>query len=306
MKTIVSSYSDDSNFGFGDFLRGSAAIRQYCIRNNINFQIDFSKHEVGKYVKSNYKGPEYQKIDIRNGRRLDVEDLKEKFNLQDYYFVCNNHAFGQFRSLIGIKNNELNKIDVLKDSEKNFFLNNLNFCDSLKNDAAKKLSERGVDNFKVFHARVGDEYSFSNGLGFASQRKRSNRTPFYVDTDQYLKIFIDLIKKNKDSNNVIISDSSDLKIKIDSFLRDNQISNSHVFSFSSVHTSKKMLESVFEKPKCDDLYETLLEMYLVSLSDEITSVTSYNMNSNFVNSIAMFFGMPIRNLKASKYFNSNV
>jgi hypothetical protein len=303
MKTIVCSYTNDCKFGFGDFLRGSSVVRSFCIKNKIAFQIDYSKHDIGKYVKSNYSGPVYSCDDVKKHHIYDSAKIKEYFKNSSYYYVCSNQAPYPTRIYPG------QKIPITKHTKKDnsiFFSRNLNFCEKLKKDAEQRLSDKNIKEFNLFHARVGDEYCFSDGLGYSDPKITSNKTPYYVCLDDYVRIFYDLIIKNKKANNIIISDSSEFKNKLNKLLIEKKNQNSHVLTFSSAHTSKAMLEMLFDTPKEGSIYETMMEMYLVSLSSRVVSVSSYSINSNFVNSLTETFKIPITNYKASRYLESNI
>ena len=46
--------TDDSSSGIGDFLRGCAIYTKIC-HNKIDFEIDFTKHSIGNFIKSNFE-----------------------------------------------------------------------------------------------------------------------------------------------------------------------------------------------------------------------------------------------------------
>lgn len=302
MKTIVCSYKNDIKFGFGDFLRGSCNIRNECLENELEFQIDYSKHEIGKYVKSKYSGPSYSDDQIKVGRFPKKTDLEEHFQENDYYYLCSNQINTSAKKPFKL----LDTVTGFSFVDSAFFIDNLNFCDSIKQEVEKKLSDNNIKEFNIIQARIGDEYCFSNGMGFLDDKKITNNTPFYVGLNDLAKIFLDLISKNNTRDNVIISDSSEFKQKMKNLLIKKKVPKCYVLTLESTHTSREMIKTLFEKPKSEGLRETMMEMYMLCLASEIISVSSYHFTSSFVNSIASFFKIPIRNLKALRYLELNI
>jgi len=89
-------------------------------------------------------------------------------------------------------------------------------------------------------------------------------------------------------------------------LVEKKVPKCYVLTLRSTHTSREMIKRLFEKPKSEGLRETMMEMYMLCLSSQIISVSSYNFPSSFVNCIAKIFEVPIRNLKGLSYLKSNL
>jgi len=310
MNRIVFSYAEDCIFGFGDFLRGSICVRGVCKKQNIDFDIDFSKNKIGQYVESRYTGEDYSNRDIAKVKSLNEQKIKELLLNKPYLFLCSNASKRRFPETYDLSNGPKTYFNSVDEETKNFYQDNLKFSECIVSEAKKRLKQKNIGKFKVLQIRVGDEFSFSNGDGFKYKdetsplprkngvdfagyrhKLRTNSTPYALPLLIYFKFLVGFMQENNDEDFIFISDSSELKEMLNTYIEKEKIDNFHVLSFLSTHTSEAMLDIYIDQPKKDGLFDTVLEMYLVSLSEGVKCFTCYRFPSNFTKSICVIFGI---------------
>ena len=166
MNRIVFSYAEDCIFGFGDFLRGSMCVRGVCKKQNIDFDIDFSKNKIGQYLESRYTGEDYSNRDIAKVKSLNEQKIKELVLNKPYLFLCSNASKRRFPETYDLSNGPKTYFNSVDEETKNFYQDNLKFSECIVSEAKKRLKQKNIGKFKVLQIRVGDEFSFSNGDGF--------------------------------------------------------------------------------------------------------------------------------------------
>ena len=48
------NYANAPGGGIGDFMRGSCFLLQFCITNNLRFDVDYNSHPITKYLYKRY------------------------------------------------------------------------------------------------------------------------------------------------------------------------------------------------------------------------------------------------------------
>jgi len=295
MKKIICSYAKDCIFGFGDFLRGCMCIRGFCKQNDIDFELDFSQHKISNYIKSSLKPPpDYVGKRIIKASSLNENRLRGLLEYDDQIFLCSNTSKYRlketYKTIPGEPKAFFNSLD---EETRSFFKKNLNFSQSIIDEAKKRLKDKKIKNFSILQIRTGDAFSFSDGKGFKENKvgKKTNDPNYVLPLMSYVDFAIKYAKSNKDTNFVFISDSSKLKLILQQAAKEQEIKNLNILSTKATHTSDHMLEKLMDKPIKDGFFETILEMYLISLSDWVKCYTCYRFPSNFSRSISLIFGI---------------
>jgi len=284
---IICTYKKDAKWGFGDFLRGSLATKKFCSENDFDFDLDFSKHEIGKFISSGYCGDEYDEKCI-----CDHVDWKKYRETQyDDTYLCCNQMYGKDwhkKSMVKILDEFAKSISK---SDLKFFEERIVFSDSVSNELDSRLERQNIKSYKVVHVRFGD-LSFSQDSAKIKNAPKLNQRRWKYSMDQYFNFMIKLIEYySKEENYIFISDNFKLKNLVSEHISKNSIKNWFVLTGEPSHTSRNMLKTVYEKPIISDLFETAIDLLLLRKSQENFTFSSYCFSSNFVHWISLIFGV---------------
>jgi hypothetical protein len=294
MKSIISSYLKDCPFGFGDFLRGSLALKHECVARNLDFSLDFSGHEVGNYIKS--------KKDVSFCKERGTETFYMKFQeLSDFLDntdsdsvrLCSNSFHGDSGDL-NVNEAQLFFESLLEESVTSWFSDNIVFSDEVVNEFNKRTSINNLKDYEVIHFRVGDDYSFFDGEESLYRSSPASKAPMFSEYF-FEKLFERIIKQNqfKDKNIVFMCDSEKVKNNVKNIIIKSQIKNCFVLSGSPCHTSSSMLFKRFKNPKVEPLFETFLDLYTISKANKVSSYCAYDFISNFVRWPCLIYGVKL-------------
>lgn len=268
LKKIVNIYQkkyiNNNCQGIGDFIRGSFFLLQFCMLNNLEFDVDYSNHPVSNFL---HKENEYIKYEINcdniiyyepnNQCETNVKFYKEfisylnSINSETLYFFSNNYPY------MKIGDFQRNFI------RKNFLPNNI-----LKESIEESLKNLNLDknNFVVLHIRSGDRFIVSN-----------------EDLDDEITNTVNnLINETININDkyLLLSDNNKLKNYIS-----NNYSNFIINSYDIAHTG-------YNQDNNDNIKNTLIDFFIMSYSSKIISYSPYGHGSGFSEYCSIIFNIP--------------
>jgi hypothetical protein len=283
---IICSYSPEARFGFGDFLRGSLHVKKIFDERGFEFDIDFSKHEIGKYISSNYSGDDYDESDIN--KNIEKGSLLKELT-GEHYICRNSFTWSHGRSIAGILRAFAESIPK---SDLEYFKKKIIFSDDVVKELDSRLKAKNINSYKVIQVRTGDADAFSEDGEMAKDSPGETKTDFKYEPEKYFKyitIFLERLPQNE--NFIFISDNSELKGRIKKHFEQKPINNIFVLTGDASHTSRAMLRKLYDKPIVLDLFETAIDLYLLSKSEENTSISCYSFASNFCQWISLIFNI---------------
>jgi hypothetical protein len=259
----MQNYSNAKGGGIGDFFRGSFFLLQFCIKNNLLFDIDYQNHPVSKYLYKKYNRIE-EKIDYGNVLYYYPDNektttkfyndfityLKSKTN-KNIYLFSNNYPMNKISNFEKI---------FLRDK----FLPNEELVQIINN----KMATFGLleKKFIVIHIRVDDSIFTNDTIDNT------------ITTNLYN--FVDKISKtNHNSKLLLLSNSNSVKIimkkKFNRLIID--INNTTHLAFSDDNSS---------------IRDTLCDMFLISKSNEVFSISTYGHGTGFSKYICEIYDIP--------------
>lgn len=292
MKKIVCSYKKEAKFGFGDFLRGSLATKAFCDLKGFDFDFDFSKHEIGEFLYSGYIGDDY--LDDEVDENLALRDV-EHSDL-DTIYTCNNRlTCGNWKQSMAKILLDFQK--SISPDVKNLFANKIKFSDDVLKACASRLKEKNISSYEVLHIRLGDTQSFSDDGEIVEDCEKRNSRAFRYTIEDYMKVFDCLLDTEK--NYVFMSDSQELRDRVSDHIKKNTLTNCHILTSNPSHTSRRYTKTIYKNPRIKNLFETAVDICLLSKSQKNTSFSSYSFGSNFIQWISYIFDVPyiVHNLK---------
>jgi hypothetical protein len=249
--------------GFGDKLRGSIFLYDYCYKNNINFKIDATDDICSEFLK-NVVSSDYETI--KNKELLNIADLsvtkteetiQNELEKNDTIYVFTNVCTGGWPN-------------VLSEHEKLFAKFICEPKDDIMNDVNNKIKNL-PENFGVQHFRFSDNV-------FANDIDESNKL---------FKKYFDLLVENKKPTDILFTNSNNFKkyvkdkLNIKTIDCDNELCKiAHIGS----STDKESVKNSF------------IEFLILSKSKYIKSHTCYNWASNFVQWPASIYDIPFENV----------
>lgn len=262
--------------GFGDFIRGSYFLLQFCRNNNIDPDFHIIEHPISKYLKY---------FQTKNSSFVS-SDVNKCSEINSILSIDTNNCI--LHSLDGSKIlNFINFINSMKNYNGNIFINtylfpktpiiqhDINFIrnmieptEEILNDVNKKLNNLSLEkyNFAVIHVRMGDEYLLNN--------KNS------LDLKNLQKI-IDNINELPKNNYLLITDCSILKKYIIQFYSHLQLK----FILNNItHTVDNITE--------EGVKNSLTDFYMMMYSNRIYSFSMYEHGSGFSQWCATTYDIP--------------
>jgi hypothetical protein len=259
----MQNYSNAKGGGIGDFFRGSFFLLQFCIKNNLLFDIDYQNHSVSKYLYKKYNRIE-ENIDYKNVLYYypDNEKTTTKFYndfityleskpSKNIYLFSNNHPMNKISNFEKI---------FLRDK----FLPNEELVQIINN----KLVTLGLleKKFNVIHIRVDDSIFTNDTINNTITTKLHN--------------FVDKICKTKHNSKLLLLSNSN---KIKKILKN--IFNHLIIDINNI------THLAFSN---DDLSirDTLCDMFMISKSEEVFSISSYGHGTGFSKYICLLYDIP--------------
>ena len=271
--------------GFGDFIRGSYFLIQFCEEYNFLCEFKISNHKI-KYLLKNFENshdlPAFITDEIIKNTDTNHKPLIDSsntinnntdYNISNDFFVFL-ESCPIFDNTIYINTIIYPNLNISSHHREKmmFLLEPATVMIEKINNALKNLNLNSYC-YEVIHIRFGDEY-FLNELKL-------------MDNEKIKKIFYYLSNLNKTKNYLLLCDNNVLKkIIISKFQFFKAIFN------EIVHTKDSDIE-------IDNLKNTMLDFYLMSYSTNITSFSVYKHGSGFSQWCAETYDIPY----VCKYLN---
>lgn len=235
-------------WGFGDIIRGMISVYQIAKKYNYKYIIDIQLHPISKYIK--YSEHEYSQL---------IRDNKDNIYFQsdpENYIKNSNSSVIYFNT-----NKNINFSIKLTDECKNYIKSVLTPTNELS-EYIKSIKPK--KSYNIIHYRIGDDDTVEN-----------------KDTD--MSEFIDNFNKNKEIDDILMSDSTRFKNQI------KEISDIYLFDFEIGHLG---VETDNIKIK-----NTLAEFFIMVGAKKIKTYSTYSWVSNFVEMVSKLYDIKIINLK---------
>jgi hypothetical protein len=256
---IISTYVENSEMGFGDFLKGSIHLYKICKKYKIKFDIDLKYHPISKYF-INCKKNIYQENDVKIFYNIG-------YKTHDFFFK-------NFNDLIHeIINNKNNKYyicsNIFPKTKKPLMKNEKNIMKKLLKLKRKLISfnnKKFLKDYNIIHIRFLD-----NNINEYNLKKFKNISR---------KILRNINKKYR---HILISNNIYFKkyMKKYKFLK--------IIKNTPGHLGK-----INDKNK---IYSTILDYFLIINSKKIYTYSEYSWISGFVNYSSKIYSIKIINLK---------
>lgn len=267
-------FQNSESSGFGDFIRGSYFLLEFCEKNNIEFDLHIYDSNIKQFLSYFNEKPEI------------LSSIANNINK----FIPTNATFTNKNDVISYEINTLcdnHFIKYLNDSElysDNIYINTINFpghninskhleymkyilepTDLLKNEVDNLLKYLKLEkhNYTTYHIRLGDEFLENQSKSIQLELINKIINKFRIDANK---------------NYVLLSDSITIKriLKM-------KYPNILVIQNKSVHTLSNDTNS---------LKNTLLDFYLMSYSSNIISYSVYDHGSGFSKWCAITYNIP--------------
>ena len=252
-----------TNFGLGDFLRGSFCLLQICNKYGIQFDIDVSNHPMSNYVEGQLKNHhiDYNNIEIESCFETTTNPIKDyklimktlkTINTENYY-TCSN-TFPPFE---------------IKQPEIEFIKSRLQPNMTMKTAIEQEMNELNLisNHFSVIHIRSGDNFLLGNNI---------------LIQDWIKKMFdmLSVILYNNTNKYLILSDNNQLKQLFKKY------DNCVVQIKPITHLGEQ------RQLKDEEVKNTMLDFYLMSQSKHIYAVTVYGHGTGFSKWCSVLHNIP--------------
>ncbi len=307
-KTIVNCYHSKTSSGIGDFLRGCLHLYEISEEFGFKVYISFFHHPIGKYITSTYnrnfpkkfiKDIYYETVEY-HGKDYSLHSLKERFDYhlnqpnKNQVYISSMYADQLFPEPGKTVKQQFEEYSPSKTVQK-LARSNIIFSKSIKALAKQQMSMYNLKskNYNVIHLRLGDFNVMQKEMKI-EDKEILNQINFKHYNINYENLMQKCIKISKSKPTIIMSDSNDFKNYID---RQN-IKNLIVMHQKSNHCSSQpgLIAHSDKKNKIDDnhLKYVVLDLHLMSLSQNIHSFSVYPWGSGFSYAIAKIYNIPLK------------
>ena len=267
--------------GLGDFIRGCFCLVQICNQLNISFDIAIT-HPIHLFLnkKPSHVPASISKYEILNYPSIYPNYINHFFNFLKVEHCAvrqKNFVYNTSFPLYDIQDKERVQLQKYFEPNKQMlsilstFMNQLNIHPK---------------QYDVIHIRAGDEYlnSILNHHTCELQQHAQNiMNPMFTT-------IIGFVRKLITSRCVIISDNNIIKTKLKEVFPD-----SIVYFFESTHTGGSL------QLHKNDLKNTLLDFYIMSLSNKTTCISNYDWGSGFSKWCCELYNVPYKTFFLEKY-----
>jgi hypothetical protein len=249
-KTVILVISQDVKgtvgyWGLGDIIRGMIATYLIAKKMNCNYIIDIQLHPISKFLKKN--DHPYSQLIYDNRDNIYYQGNPEE------YIRNNNSDVIFFNTNIGTDY-------LLTDDCKEFIKNILTPNEELSQYILSNTNNIPYNSYNILHYRLGDNYIIDNNT---------------------INIFIDNFTKNKEDNDILMSDSNNFKKII------KQKSNIYMFDFDIGHIG------IHDDIK---IKNTLCEFFIVTKARKIKTYSVYYWVSGFMLYVSKLYDIKLINL----------
>jgi hypothetical protein len=272
--------SNASASGFGDFIRGSYFLMEFCQKYNFKCLIDISNHPIKKCLKkySNIQLSETQSNVYKKINKFEITNFRPTLDA--------NNIIGNQPNTHDVFNDFLIYLNSQQNINGNIHVYNINYptetyahifkhqmqeilqpTDRIKLYVDMKLKSLNMrpNSYEVIHIRCGDDFFGKN---------------IKSDSINLNFIFHELKNLNPNKKYLIISDNSYFKELIK-----NRYDFVNILNHKIVHTSSNSVKTA-------DLENAMLDFYLMSKSNNLVSYSVYSHGSGFSKWCAYTYNIP--------------
>jgi hypothetical protein len=252
--------------GFGDFVRGTVQLYNFCKTYNYDLLID-CEHPCFTALRPN-KNLIYRNKDREVLEFLPPVSYNDIYNNLEHIFNLNQSFCVMTNSFVKDANGYVTNLGYISDDCRSYLNDILQPSDEVKINMDyifKNIYKMNMnDSFKVINLRCGDDYLYNN----------KNNDEYY---DKYYEIICRLVNNNQDTNYILISDSSYTANKLK-----NNIPKLYYWDNCKIHLGslrKDMSISV-------SVIHTMTDFFIMSKAKEIISTSSgFSRTASMLNNI---------------------
>ena len=288
----IKNIKNNMMFGIGDFYRGCFYLYYICKMLNLEFDINIKNHLISNLIVTRnhedkniiYNEINYMSDKMNTNLHIDIYMINLINYLNDCkddicYLICNlrydifdikNPKYGITQSLTPIIINKIRPNDILTSAIEER-LNILNL---------KKK------NYGVIHLRCGDDFILKEDIFNINEPTKS-----LMNKNKFIKI-INIIKKLNINNKkyLLIGDNNSVKFEL------NKIFPNFISIKNEITHLGCSNERTYESVK-----DTMIDFYLMAISQHIISFTVYGHGSGFCEYCAVIYGIRFKQYKLDMY-----
>lgn len=244
--------------GLGDFIRGSLALHQISIHENIDLHISFNNHPISKFLIANTNHSALSEDVINIIGHYSIKETTSKLN-----------DLGMHQKNIAVISNAVPK-DPISKLTKTFVKNALIPTDELMHNVERN---KPTSNYEVVHVRLGDVLSY--GIHY-------NHSVTY-DIDKILdKICTRIWEIKKSTQNIILMcDSNEFKEIIAKRCNIQNVGSPSIHINSSVNNDQSILN-------------TLTDFFIMTKANKIYQFSVHTWGSGFSSAANWVYDVPIK------------
>jgi hypothetical protein len=277
------NYKNGPPQGFGDYLRGCFCLLQISNLLGIEFDMDINNHPISKYIGNDLVKYHFNGLEIHKYTNLNyfakinkpdsynflfefINHLNNNISGETYFLFCN--SFPIFMNISPVER----EIIQSKIEPKQIMWEHID----------KNLNLIGINNeiYQVLHIRCGDNYIIHKHVMDKTNKIQEGTN---VNNKIFIYKLFNLLRQHikKNIKYIVISDNNDIKIKINSKFP-NCVYN--INNIQHLGASIHLTDS--------GVMDTLLDFYIMALSDKIISISSYSWGSGFSKWCSVIYDIP--------------
>lgn len=276
---IINCFYDESENGFGDFLRGSIHLFNHCASKDLDFDIDLSKHSICKFFDFQSTVDQDYSIEDFYLRAVPTQNFIYQLKKQTEN-ILNSIKTGEYRYIFSnfhpclLTNNIIkyqNSIPTLSKKCRDWFVDKLKPNKTVEEETVRILKENNLEEngFDIMHFRFSDQESFSENFDKS------------ILSSKYEQAITKCISKHEQTKRpvLVLSNSNDFKKYLMQKNKDFLIAT----HLQSVHTQETPcgFDGKIKKDDSSLLY-TVIDMNLCRFANTIESHSYYNHGSGFL------------------------
>lgn len=267
---IINTYKTRpiNGMGLGDFIRGNIALHQVCAEKNIPFDVDFSQHPMGAYLKGHEESSEsgaQKSIDL-----IDVYEDELRSTLELWNKIKKHYRKGK---VLRTYCNAFQTFPISQDCKT--FVRNSMIPNDLLQDKISSVCHPSFNmaSYETIHIRTGDPVAFGGAL------KRNVIERLYDEIGKT----ITHIRKGSNKHIIVLSDSTAIK---------NLIAKKFGLYTTNGATTHLTVGN-------GDVAGTLADYFIMTNSDKIHQFTNayHWWGSGFSNSASWINDVPLQSYK---------
>jgi hypothetical protein len=302
---VVNAYYDKSSSGIGDFLRGTCYLHNLLNKNKVNFNIDFSKHSIGNYIKSLSTCKVNDIFDTEKHNKT-IAELYFQTMIENLTNILNNtpkfrlwrikrpsiSLFSNYSDFVFL--NEKDKLEYeIGEDTKEFVKSNIIFSNKIE----KTYNKYQLNDYVVAHFRLGDVAILKDhNIPLEDAGENVNTKEYHTDYDVCLDKVVKIIIDSKKTV-VLLSDSNSLKRYIKDNIPQRYASKLRVLHLNSFHSSSNpgFLNNIVpnNKFKKDKMFYVALDLKICTNAKGIYTYSVYPWGSGFTFWISKIYNIPL-------------